>query len=164
MEIRSEKSNMIRRAIVTDIHDIDRLLYQVNQIHADGRPDLFVGGLKKYTDEELAKIIADDAKPIFVATDEREDVIGYAFCVHQQYVDNNILTDVKTLYIDDLCVDESRRGMHIGRKLYDHVAAYARRCGCYNVTLNVWSLNSGALKFYEKCGLVPQKIGMEKIL
>ena len=53
---------MIRRAIVTDIHDIDRLLYQVNQIHADGRPDLFVGGLKKYTDEELAEIIPDDSR------------------------------------------------------------------------------------------------------
>ena len=55
---------MIRRAIVTDIHDIDRLLYQVNQIHADGRPDLFVGGLKKYTDEELAEIIPDDSRPV----------------------------------------------------------------------------------------------------
>ena len=154
----------IRRATISDMDGINDLLCQVLMVHHNGRPDLFKAGAKKYTDEELAKIIADDARPIFVATDEREDVIGYAFCVHQQYVDNNILTDVKTLYIDDLCVDESRRGMHIGRKLYDHVAAYARRCGCYNVTLNVWSLNSGALKFYEKCGLVPQKIGMEKIL
>ena len=154
----------IRRATISDMDGINDLLCQVLMVHHNGRPDLFKAGAKKYTDEELAKIIADDAKPIFVATDEREDVIGYAFCVHQQYVDNNILTDVKTLYIDDLCVDESRRGMHIGRKLYDHVAAYARRCGCYNVTLNVWSLNSRALKFYEKCGLVPQKIGMEKIL
>ena len=154
----------IRRATISDMDGINDLLCQVLMVHHNGRPDLFKAGAKKYTDEELAKIIADDAKPIFVATDEREDVIGYAFCVHQQYVDNNILTDVKTLYIDDLCVDESRRGMHIGRKLYDHVAAYARRCGCYNVTLNVWSLNSGALKFYEKCGLVPQKIGMEEIL
>ena len=154
----------IRRATISDMDGINDLLCQVLMVHHNGRPDLFKAGAKKYTDEELAKIIADDAKPIFVATDEREDVIGYAFCVHQQYVDNNILTDVKTLYIDDLCVDESRRGMHIGRKLYDHVAAYARRCGCYNVTLNVWSLNSGALKFYEKCGLVPQKIGLEKIL
>ncbi len=154
----------IRRAAISDMDGINDLLCQVLMVHHNGRPDLFKAGAKKYTDEGLAAIIADDAKPIFVATDEREDVIGYAFCVHQQYVDNNILTDVKTLYIDDLCVDESRRGMHIGRKLYDHVAAYARRCGCYNVTLNVWSLNSGALKFYEKCGLVPQKIGMEKIL
>ena len=116
------------------------------------------------TDEELAAIIADDAKPIFVAVDESGDVLGYAFCVHQQYVDNNIMTDVKTLYIDDLCVDENRRGMHIGKQLYDYVVEYAKNSGCYNVTLNVWSLNPGAMKFYEKCGLVSQKVGMEKIL
>ena len=36
--------------------------------------------------------------------------------------------------------------------------------GCYNLTLNVWTLNTGAMRFYEKCGLVPQKIGMESIL
>ena len=34
----------------------------------------------------------------------------------------------------------------------------------YNVTLNVWSLNESAMKFYEKCGLKSQKIGMETIL
>jgi ribosomal protein S18 acetylase RimI-like enzyme len=90
--------------------------------------------------------------------------MGYAFCVFQQHIDNNILTDIKTLYIDDLCVDENIRGRHIGKSLYDYVVSFARDNGCYNVTLNVWSLNKGAMKFYEKCGLKPQKIGMEIIL
>mgnify|MGYP002513086924 CR=1 FL=1 len=30
-----------------------------------------------------------------------------------QYKNNNILTDIKTIYIDDLCVDENIRGKHI---------------------------------------------------
>jgi len=154
----------IRRAKISDMDGINDLLCQVLMVHHNGRPDLFKAGAKKYTDEELAAIIADDAKPIFVAVDQSGKVLGYAFCVHQQYVDNNIMTDVKTLYIDDLCVDENRRGMHIGRQLYDHVVEYAKNSGCYNVTLNVWSLNPGAMKFYEKCGLAPQKVGMEKIL
>jgi len=133
-------------------------------VHHNGRPDLFKANVKKYTDEELACIIADDTKPIFVAVDEHDEVLGYAFCILQQYVDNNILTDIKTLYIDDLCVDEEKRGMHIGKQLYDYVLAFAKEQACYNVTLNVWSCNEGAMKFYEKCGLIPQKIGMEKIL
>ena len=74
------------------------------------------------------------------------------------------MTDIKTLYIDDLCVDESARGTHIGKALYESVLDYARKTGCYNVTLNVWAGNVGALKFYEKAGLEIQKIGMEKIL
>ena len=154
----------IRRAKTTDMAGINKLLEQVLMVHHNGRPDLFKSGAKKYTDEELTLIIADDMKPIFVAVDEQEKVMGYAFCLFQQHLNNNILTDIKTLYIDDLCVDENLRGMHIGRQLYDYVLSYAKEQGCYNLTLNVWSCNESAVKFYEKCGLVPQKVGMEKIL
>lgn len=132
-------------------------------VHHNGRPDLFKAGAKKYTDEELLEIIEDVTKPIFVAVED-ENILGYAFCVHTQHIDNNILTDIKTLYIDDLCVDENVRGKHIGSGLYEYVINYAKEKNYYNVTLNVWSCNESAMKFYEKCGLKPQKIGMEVIL
>lgn len=154
----------IRRAQEKDMEDINRLLLQVCLVHHKGRPDLFKYGAKKYTDQQLKDLIADDGRPIFVAADENGRVLGYAFCVFQQYPDNNILTDIKTLYIDDLCVDETLRGRHIGRSLYDYVLNYAKESDCYNVTLNVWSCNQGAMKFYESCGLKPQKTGMEVIL
>ena len=154
----------IRRAKAQDMEGINNLLLQVCLVHHKGRPDLFKYGAKKYTDEELLAIILDDMRPIFVAIDESENVLGYAFCIFQQHLNNNILTDIKTLYIDDLCVDENIRGKHIGKQLYDAVLTFAKDSGCYNVTLNVWSLNEGAMKFYESCGLKPQKIGMETIL
>lgn len=74
------------------------------------------------------------------------------------------MTDVRTLYIDDLCVDERVRGLHIGKRLYEYVLAFAKEQGFYNVTLNVWADNVKAVGFYEKLGLRVQKIGMEKIL
>ncbi|MFQ7290115.1 MAG: N-acetyltransferase family protein [Lacrimispora saccharolytica] len=154
----------IRRARECDMKDINRLLVQVNMVHHQGRPDLFRAGKKKYTDEQLRELIHDDSRPIFVAVDDQERVLGYAFCIFQQHLDDNILTDILTLYIDDLCVDEAVRGQHIGKSLYEAVLAFARESGCYNVTLNVWALNGGAMKFYEKCGLKPQKVGMETIL
>lgn len=154
----------IRRARKEDLDGINKLLHEVLLIHHKGRPDLFKVDAKKYSDEELLEIIEDDAKPIFVGVDENEDILGYAFCLFQQHKENNILTDIKTLYIDDLCVEQEKRGMHIGRQLYEYVLTFAKEQGCYNVTLNVWSCNQNALKFYETCGLVPQKIGMEKIL
>lgn len=154
----------IRRAKDSDMSGINKLLQQVLMVHHNGRPDLFKANVKKYTDEELIEILADDSKPIFVALDEKEEVLGYAFCVFQQHINNNILTDIKTLYIDDLCVDEDKRGQHIGKQLYEYVLQFAKEQDCYNVTLNVWSLNENAMKFYESCGLVPQKVGMEKIL
>ena len=154
----------IRRAREQDMEGINRLLKQVCLVHHKGRPDLFKYGAKKYTDDQLRAIIHDDSSPIFTALDEKGNVAGYALCIFQQHLDSNILTDIKTLYIDDLCVDENLRGQHIGRSLYETVLAFAQKQGCYNVTLNVWSLNEPAMKFYEACGLKPQKIGMEVIL
>lgn len=154
----------IRRAQEKDMPRIDELLTQVNLVHHRGRPDLFRYGTRKYTDEELRALLKDQGRPIFVAVDEEDRVLGYAFCVFQQHIGHNILTDIKTLYIDDLCVDETLRGQHIGSALYDAVLAFARESGCYNVTLNVWSCNPAAMRFYESRGLKPQKVGMEVIL
>lgn len=153
----------IRRAVITDMQDINRLLFQVLEVHHKGRPDLFKGNTKKYTDSELAEIINDDKRPIFVAADDDGRVLGYAFCVYQ-HPQSNILTDIKTLYVDDICVDEAARGKHIGKALYGYVIDYAKKNGFYNVTLNVWNCNPSAMKFYESMGLVPYKVGMEKIL
>ena len=154
----------IKRAVKEDIGDIDRLLRQVLEVHHNGRPDLFKTDTKKYTDEQLEEIILDDERPIFVAKTTEGRVLGYAFCIMIWHENDNILTDIRTLYIDDLCVDEECRGMSIGRALYEYVLEYARNLSCYNVTLNVWTCNRSAMAFYEKLGLVPQKIGMEKIL
>lgn len=154
----------VRRAEKKDIPTVLKLLVQVNMVHHNGRPDLFRGPATKYTEQQLFDIFAEDNTPVFVCVDEQDNVQGYAFCIVKQYLNDNMMTDIKTLYIDDLCVDEAIRGRHVGRTLYDFVLQYARSIGCYNVTLNVWSLNKDAMKFYEKCGLVPQKTGMEKIL
>ena len=157
----------IRRAVRQDIPGIDRLLSQVLDVHHAGRPDLFRAHTRKYTDEQLLDMLPNDDRPIFVAvrpSAKPGDIAGYAFCIHQQHVGDNVLTDVRTLYIDDLCVDESQRGLHVGTRLYEHVLSYARESGCYNVTLNVWACNESARRFYEHLGLVPQKIGMETIL
>ena len=154
----------IRRAAEKDLPAINRLLFQVAQVHHNGRPDLFRPASKKYTDEELQAILHDDTKPVLAAVDENDEMLGYAFCIFQQHLHNNILTDIKTLYLDDLCVEETCRGQHIGRLLYEAVLDFARENGCYNVTLNVWGCNESARKFYESCGLSVQKIGMEQIL
>ena len=153
----------IRFAKEKDIPKLGDLLRQVCLVHHNGRPDLFKVG-RKYTDQELQVLLADKNCPILVAVDETDTVIGYCFCVYQQPTAGGALKPVKTLYIDDLCVDENLRGQHIGRTLYEAALKLAKDSGCYNVTLNVWSCNPSALKFYESLGMKPQKIGMETIL
>ena len=155
---------LIRRAAANDIPGLNRLLEQVLMVHHNGRPDLFKSGTKKYTDNELKALLLDDTRPIFVAVDEKDYVLGYAFGIFQQHLNNNILTDIRTLYIDDLCVDEGCRGRGIATALYQEVCRFAKESGCQAVTLNVWNGNDSAMKFYEKCGMKPQKVGMEAVL
>lgn len=155
---------IIRKANDRDRERIGELLMQVLDVHHKARPDLFRGGVKKYTDDELAAILCDESRPIFVAEDAGGIVVGYAFCIFVRHVDDNILTDIKTLYIDDLCVDEKCRGRGIGKALYNYVVDFAKNENCYNLTLNVWADNTSALGFYESIGLHKQKIGMELIL
>lgn len=154
----------VRMAQEKDIERIHSLLAQVAMVHHKGGPDLFKAGKSKYTDEELKVLLRDTSRPILAAVDENDCMQGYAFCIFQQYKDHNIMTDIKTLYIDDLCVDETMRGHHIGRMLYEAALDFAREHGCYNLTLNVWSCNESAMNFYQSCGLKPQKVGMEIIL
>ena len=154
---------IIRSAELRDIPALGRLLYEVHKVHSDVRPDLFKAGARKYTDGQLEEILQSGERPVFVAEQDGQ-VAGYAFCIPKQLVGDRSMTDVRTLYIDDLCVDEAARGKHIGTKLYDFVLDFAKRQGYYNVTLNVWVDNKAAVKFYEKIGLRIQKIGMEKIL
>ena len=153
---------MIRRAIPADIPKLNELLFQVQQIHADGRPDIFKSGNKKYTTEELESIIQNDDTPIYVYDDGA--VKGYVFCILQETNETEQLFHRKTLYIDDLCVDKKERGKHIGTSLYQHVHQKAKEFNCDSVTLNVWALNDTAMKFYQRVGLLPLKITMESIV
>ena len=155
---------IIRKAEEKDIPRILKLLEQVLQIHADIRPDIFIPGTTKYTVNELSELLKNEEKPIYVAVNEADVCVGYAFCQLKEQPFSNNMVPFKSFFIDDLCVDEDTRGMHIGTKLYNHVIDFARKSGCYNVTLNVWAGNDGAMKFYERIGFKVQKIGMETIL
>jgi len=158
-----DNMELIRKIEEKDIDTCLNLLKQVCSVHARIRPDLFKDGMTKYNKEELKELIKDMDKPIFVY-EKNDKVLGYIFC--QIIIQNSSVNpkEIKTLYIDDLCIDEKSRGNHIGTKLYEYVLKYARDIKCYNVTLNVWEGNDSAKKFYETCGMGVQKTYMEKIL
>ena len=115
--------------------------------------------LTKYNEQELEALLGDDSKPVFVFEDG--EVLGHAFCLITEVRDDKLLQDIKTLYIDDICVDEKARGHHVGKALYEHVRDYAKSIGCNNITLNVWEGNNSAISFYKNMGMKVQKTTME---
>ena len=153
---------MIRKANKKDIQRIIELLHQVNMVHHVIRPDLFKPHTTKYNEKELEAMLEDNDKPIFVY--DEGIVLGYAFCQISEVKNNQLLEDIKTLYIDDICVDENARGKHVGKALYEYVLDYAKSIGCNNITLNVWEGNEPALRFYRSMGMQVQKTTMEIML
>ncbi len=160
MEIKME----IRRAMKKDIERISELLGQVLEIHAKIRPDIFIPGTTKYTYDELCTMIEDDSKPVYVAVDDDDKVLGYAFCAIKNQPFSNNMVPFKSLFIDDLCVDENTRGLHVGSALFEFAKEEAKRLGCYELTLNVWEGNDSARHFYEKMGMKPKETMMECII
>ena len=159
-----EKEVNIRKASREDIPGLLELLIQIDRLHHEGRPDLFKSGVTKYDAEQLEHILEREDVNVFVCEESDGRLTGHAFCVDKTVRDSEVLTDVKTLYIDDICIDENCRGRGLGRELYRYVQEYARSENYYRITLNVYCLNPDAVKFYEAMGLKQLKIGMEEIL
>lgn len=156
--------NAIRLAQPADIPRLMRLLTQVNLVHVKARPDLFFGPAAKFDQAELAALLRDGRSRVFVSVNGRDEVEGHCFCRVCDMPASRIRKAVKTLRIEDLCVEETARGKGLGRALYAHALAFARAQGCYNVTLNVWAANRGAAAFYRRLGMREQKVEMEHIL
>ena len=154
----------IRRATDADINGVLALLSQVLEVHAEIRPDLFISGTTKYSHEELSEMFRDDTRPVYVAADDDDSVLGYVFCQIQEPPFASTMIPRKILYIDDLCVDENARGKHVGSRLFAFVKEEAARIGCYEITLNVWEGNDRAISFYRALGMKPKETMMEFIL
>ena len=153
----------IRKAQVCDIPALQELLQQILLVHHQARPDIFKAKGSKFSNEELEKFLGQKSTPIFVFESESGESLGHLFCSIKEPV-SPVLNPIKTLFIEDLCVDEKARGQNVGEQLYRFAEDYARKIDCYNLTLNVWNDNVGALRFYERLGLQAQETVMEKIL
>lgn len=153
----------IRFACVSDVPAILELLRQVGDIHHQGRPDIFRLGAQKYSASEVLAMLDDPNNPIFIAA-EGKTVLGYGFCQMIRHDKDPVMTDRLELYLDDLCVDASTRGTGVGKALYAAIRKYAKARNCHSVSLNVWSCNESAYKFYVNLGLTPRKTYMEELL
>lgn len=154
----------IRMANKGDIDGILQLLSQVLEVHAAIRPDLFISGTVKYKKEELEEIIDNKTTPVFVAVDDSGRVLGHAFTVLSVNKSQNMPIGMKSMYIDDICVDENARRQNIGRKLYEKCISFAKEQSVYDVTLNVWEGNDAARSFYESLGMTVRKTTLEYII
>ncbi len=155
---------IIRKANANDYKSVERLLVEVNNLHQKLRSDIFIENAVKYDEKKFDEIISNESTPVFVAVDDEGNVLGHLFCSVRDYAHVKVYKDFKSLFIDDLCIEESARGQGVGKALYEFAIGYARENDCYDVTLNVWEGNNSARAFYEKMGMFPKETQMEYIL
>lgn len=153
---------IIRKATQSDIPVLNELLQDILQVHHLARPDIFKSEGQKFSEEELRQLLDNPAKSVFVYELEGQ-VVGHLFC-EITTATSDVLEPVKTLYIDDLCVGSSARGQKIGEQLYTFALTYAKEQGCHNLTLDVLADNAGAVRFYDRLGMKPQKFRMEQLI
>lgn len=151
----------IRKAEEKDAPKIADMLLSIGELHHNGRPDIYRDSLQKYNEKDIIEILKDSEAPIYVAADENDSVVGYAFCQIKNVSSSTAFADRKFVYIDDFCVDEKYRKQHIGKKLLNTVTEEARKMGVGSVELNVWEFNENAVRFYESCGFKTQRREME---
>lgn len=153
----------IRQAKLADVDGLVRLLKQISMLHHQGRPDLFKPNSQKFSAEEIEKILSDKDFKVFVAIDDKDCMLGYCFCKLRSS-SHPVLHTYTALYIEDFCVDESSRGQGIGKKLFDTALEYGKSQDVYNIELNVWNFNEGAVRFYESLGFSARSTVMERVL
>lgn len=158
----------VRYAKKGDEGAIAALLVAIHAQHAEGRPDLFGAGRAKYDEAAVLAMLEKENAPILVAVEDNEngedgEVLGYAVC---QVVrnENPAQSDYQTLYIDDINVAASARRKGVGSALLEKCRKLAVEKACYNLTLNVWAFNTGAIAFYEANGFSTQRMILEEIL
>lgn len=114
MEIRFAKEDELERVNV--------LRKQVNDLHVEGKPDVFKPGFNDDLRDHIYDIWNDPEQEIVVAD------------------------------VDEFYVDESFRRQGVATEIIAFIKDYTREKGFKRLELNMWEFNRGALEFYEAVG------------
>jgi len=150
-----------RKAKKEDLSQVVEIMEQIQRLHEEARPEIFKSKTKEQIEQEALELIEDEKEYVIIAVNDGE-VCGILMCNLKDVKNHRNLKDSKSLWIDELGVNEKYRKLGIGKQLMKHAEELAKELKCKTITLNCWSFNENALRFYEKQGMVNQRIIMEK--
>jgi ribosomal protein S18 acetylase RimI-like enzyme len=108
--------------------------------------------------------IIDDKKGIFFLAKDDVEIIGYLIAFKEKSPDRSMLKPRKYIQVDDLSVRSDYRKKGVGTLLMDKLEELAKNNKIYEMELNVWCFNKGAIKFYENKGYEAFTQKMRKVL
>lgn len=151
---------MVRYATREELERVNELRKIVNEVHCNGRPDIFKSGFCKELREFVYTLWEGNNSDVIVVLRDNE-ICGYA-CV--DYVDRqespyNLAR--RFYHINEFGVDEKYRRQGVATELFDFIKKEATSKNFDKVELDMWEFNDGALKFYESVGFITYRRFME---
>ena len=131
-----------------ELDRINELRRQVNDLHVEGKPDVFRPGFCDELRDYIHAIREDPNKEIVVA-DLDGTVCGFAVLNHIMRPENPFMYERDFLDIDEFGVDETFRRQGAASEMIRFIRDWAKEKGYRRLELNMWEFNRGALAFYE---------------
>ncbi|GAB6930725.1 hypothetical protein JCM10914A_47080 [Paenibacillus sp. JCM 10914] len=153
----------IRNANKSDYDSLLPLFRKVHELHVFERPDLYKENPTPVGQEFFESQIDDVKQHIFVAIMGIE-IVGIVVMKEEEIIENSFVNARKILYINSLCVDETKRKKGIGKRLLQYVFDFGRSLNVDSVELGVSENNFSAIEFYESIGMTTKSRKMEIIL
>ena len=150
----------IRFAQADDLDQVNVLRKQVNDLHVEGKPEVFKPGFCDELRDFIHVIFADPEQRILVA-EESGEICGFAILHHMVRPENPFMYVRDFLDIDEFGVDEKHRRQGIASAMIDFILDYAKEKGYSRLELNMWEFNQDALAFYEAAGFTTFRRYME---
>ncbi|MBO5030451.1 MAG: GNAT family N-acetyltransferase [Lachnospiraceae bacterium] len=151
---------MVRFAKIEDLERVNELRKIVNDVHVEGRPDIFKAGFHDELRDFIYDIWDTENKDIIVA--ERNGVICGFACVQYVSKPESPFMNARTFYdVDEFGVDTAFRRQGVATELIAFIKEDAKKRGIDRIELNMWEFNQGALAFYESVGFQTYRRYME---
>lgn len=151
---------MVRFAEEKDLDIINELRKQVNDIHVEGRPDVFKAGFGTEI-RDFAKVIMNgENSDIIVA--ERNGVICGMVCVDYVNKPETPYSKARSFYhVQEIAVDVNYRRQGVAKELLEFMIADAKKRKLGKIELDVWEFNDSAIEFYQAVGFRQTRRWME---
>jgi ribosomal protein S18 acetylase RimI-like enzyme len=147
----------IREATVDDARRICELNEAVQSVHATALPTQF----KPYSEfsfpESLVTQLLSQPSVIMYVAQLGESSVGYLYAEVMQRPETSVRPSSNSLYIHHMAVESGSQRRGVGKLLLAAARQFAREKGVAAVTLDFWSFNEAARKFYLSQGFSPQR-------
>ena len=154
---------IVRFAKESELDRVNELRKQVNDIHVEGKPEVFKPGFGEEL-RDFVNVIWNDPEQEIVVAENDGVICGFAVLHHINKPENPFMKERDFIDIDEFCVDKDHRRKGAASAMVSFIKEFAREKGFKRIELNMWEFNQDALAFYEAAGFKTFRRYMEMMI